>query len=122
MAYADAVYYFDIFRGSVISIDDLPRALEDASDQVDFMTFNRIRAIGFDNLTPFQQEMVQKAVCQHAEYVFQYGDFLNMPLTGYSAGSISMSFKSEALIEGIQTSGSVQNNLAATGLTNRRLR
>lgn len=105
----------------LIPDDKLKKALSRSSDQIDSLTYNRIVAAGFDNLTPFQQKNVTKAVCQQSDFIYQYGDFLNMPLSGYSAGSVSLSFKAVEGAGGIQTTDSVANLLNATGLTSRRL-
>ena len=60
--YASPDYYKKTFVG-VISADSevLASKLKSASDKIDILTFNRIRGIGFDNLTPFQQEVIRKA-------------------------------------------------------------
>lgn len=112
---------YELYGNGSIPVDELDRALSNASDQIDSLTYNRINAIGIENLTAYQQKNVKKAICQQADFVFEYGDFLNMPLAGYSAGSVSLSFKAVEGAGGIQTSESVSNLLNATGLTNRRL-
>lgn len=104
-----------------IPVDKLKKALMKASDQIDSLTYNRIIAIGFDNLTQFQQTNVKKAVCEQADFVHKYGDYLDMPIQGYGAGSISMSFKSVEGGGGIKTNDAVINLLMPTGLADRRL-
>lgn len=109
------------YGDGLIPDEQLERALSRASDQIDSLTYNRIVAANMDLLTPFQQKNVKKAVCHQADFHFQYGDFLNMPLSGFSAGSVSVSFKTVEGGGGIQTSDAVMNLLSATGLTSRRL-
>jgi len=120
MAYADGTYYKETYGGSVIPDEQLGIQLERASDQVDSMTFNRIVAKGFAGLTSFQQERVKKAVCAQADFNVQYGEFTDIPLQGFSAGGISMSFAGER-INGVATSRAVKSYLDQTGLTSRRL-
>jgi hypothetical protein len=122
MAYADADDYALYGDGSIPS-EGLDKALDQASDEIDILTYSRIVGIGFANLTPFQQTRVKKAVCQHADFLTRYGDFLNVPFSSYGAGSTSMSFGKDQSTGagGIQTSSAVLNLLKATGLTNRRL-
>ncbi|BBI32363.1 head-tail connector protein [Cohnella abietis] len=120
MAYATDTDYAEYGEG-VIPADKLDSALSRASDQLDSLTYNRIVARGFDDLSPFQQLNVTKAVCQQADFWYKYGDFLNMPLAGYSAGSVSLSFKAIQGAGGIQTTENVVNLLKPTGLTNRGL-
>lgn len=120
MAYATKADY-DRYGDGLIPPDQLEKVLDRASDQVDNLTYNRIVAWGFDKLTPFQQGRVKKAVCQQADFTYQYGEYLDMPLSGYSAGSISLSFKSVEGAGGVQTTEAVANLLKATGLTDRRM-
>ncbi|MDF9845178.1 MULTISPECIES: hypothetical protein [unclassified Paenibacillus] len=120
MAYATVAEYEQYGDGS-IPAEELPAALERASDQIDALTYNRIAAGGIIDLTSFQQLKVIKAVCQQADFYHTYGDYLNFPLSGYSAGSVSLSFKSVEGAGGVQTTEAVSSLLAATGLTSRRL-
>jgi hypothetical protein len=117
MAYVDGAYY-SAFSGLIT--DRLDSKLEKATDQIDSLTYNRIVGKGFDNLTPFQQDKVKKAVCLHADFVEQYGEYIDMPLAGFSAGSISVNFNANK-VNGITTTQEVLNYLAQTGLTCRRL-
>ena len=120
MAYVDTTYYKDTFGGTIIPDEQLNNRLERASDQVDTLTYNRIVSIGFDKLTEFQKDKINKAVCLHADFVEQYGDYIDMPLSGFSAGSTSVSFNANK-INGITTTQEVLNYLKQTGLTCRRL-
>lgn len=120
MAYIDYQYYKDEFNGTVLEEYNSKQRLERASDQVDSLTFNRIRAKGFDNLTEFQKDRIKKATCIHAEFIEQYGDYIDTPLSGFSAGSTSVSFKTNK-VNGITTTQEVLNYLNQTGLTCRRI-
>jgi hypothetical protein len=116
MAYADADYYKYTYGGNVIPDEALNSQLTKASDQVDSLTYNRIRAVGFDGLTPFQQGCIKKAVCSQADFNAQYGAYANMPLTGYSIGDVSLSLATEK-INGVATNRDVLQYLSQTGLT-----
>jgi len=120
MTYATTDDY-DRYGDDLIPADKVEKALDRASDQIDRLTYNRIVACGFDNLTPFQRTSVTKAVCQQADFVFKYGDYLTMPLSGYSAGSTSMTFKATTGAGGVHTTEAVLDLLMPTGLTNRGL-
>ncbi|WP_040209869.1 hypothetical protein [Clostridium polynesiense] len=117
MAYADLSYYKNTFRGNKIADESL---LERASDQIDSLTFNRINGVGFNSLTPFQQDKIKKAVCIQAEFIEQYGEYIDMPLSGYSVGDVSLSFTG-SVINGVTTTKEVLGYLKQTGLTSRRL-
>lgn len=118
--YADETYYKETFKGSTIPDDELANKLDRASDQVDSLTFNRIVGRGFDNLTEFQQDKVKKAVCIHADFVYQYGEYIDMPLAGFTAGSTTVNFNSNK-VNGVTTTQEVLRYLNQTGLTCRRL-
>ncbi|CAM3833311.1 hypothetical protein ACRTCC_000277 [Clostridium perfringens] len=120
MDYVDSSYYRENFKGIILNDDTLENRLERAADQIDVLTYNRIIGIGFENLSPFQQDKIKKAVCLQAEFIEQYGEFINMPLSGYSAGSTSVSFNG-SIVNGITTTKEVINYISQTGLNSRRL-
>ncbi|EOU1600928.1 hypothetical protein [Clostridium perfringens] len=120
MSYVDSSYYKENFKGNVLLDENIDNRLERASDQIDVLTYNRIIGIGFENLSPFQQDKIKKAVCLQAEFIEQYGEFINMPLSGYSAGSTSVSFNG-SIVNGITTTKEVINYISQTGLNSRRL-
>lgn len=117
MAYVDSEYYKEIFKGKM-EISEF--TFERASDAIDSMTYNRIIARGFEKLTPFQIDKVKKAVCLHAEFIEQYGDYIDTPLSGFSAGSVSISLDAQKA-NGIATTRQVIQYLDQSGLTCRRL-
>lgn len=116
MAYVDIDFY-NSYSGSIK--ENIESKLERASEQIDSMTFNRIVATGFDNLTEFQQDKIKKAVCLHVNFLEQYGEYLNNPLSSFSAGSISVTLNRDVVknINGVTTSNEVYNLLKQTGLT-----
>ncbi|HBI6897754.1 TPA: hypothetical protein K8N32_001358 [Clostridium perfringens] len=120
MSYVDSSYYKENFKGKVLLDENIDNRLERASDQIDVLTYNRIIGIGFENLSPFQQDKIQKAICLQAEFIEQYGDFVNMPLSSYSVGSTSVSFNG-SIVNGITTTKEVINYISQTGLNSRRL-
>lgn len=120
MSYVDKTYYNDSFGGVILPEEHIENKLERASDQIDTLTYNRIVGKGFENLTNFQQDKIKKAVCIHAEFIEQYGTYIDMPLNGFSAGSVSVSFNAQK-VNGITTTQEVLNYLKQTGLTCRRL-
>jgi hypothetical protein len=120
MSYVDYKYYKDTFGGSLLQEYNCKTKLERASDQIDSLTFNRISSKGFDNLTEFQKDRIKKAVCIHAEFIEQYGDYINAPLSSFSAGSISVNFNTKTF-NGVSATQEVLNYLNQTGLTCRRI-
>lgn len=121
MAYVDYNYYKDTYRGT-LDEDTAAKLLEESSDQVDRLTYGRIRKRGFDNLTEYQQEMIKKAVCYQVDFLDNYGEYLSSPLSGFSIGDVSLSFgKENQGPGGIIADKKTLDYLAQTGLATRRL-
>ena len=128
--YADAEDFARFCPDTVIDAERLGTALEDASRDVDGLTFNRIGtardgdAVGFDALTPFQRELVKRAVCRHAAFHAEYGEWLDSPLESYGINGVSIGFGSggsgsaSGVVErgGVKTSPRVLALLRMTGL------
>lgn len=72
--------------------DDAIRFLTEASRNVDTLTFNRIVAKGFDNLTEFQQEIIKQVVCEQADFLYDNADAIASVLDSYSINGVSMKF------------------------------
>lgn len=87
--YASEEYYTDAFEGTMLPEDDIVKYLKLAQEKIDDITFNRIVGIGFDNLTDFQKECVQKAVCYQAEYYYENG-VNSLNISSYSVLDISV--------------------------------
>ena len=60
--YVTLEYYKNTFEGTLLADDNADKYLTLASEKIDDVTFNRIVDIGFDKLTTFQKECIQKAV------------------------------------------------------------
>ena len=86
------------------SDDAIEKAIKEAEEDVNIMTYGRIYARGFDTLSAFQQEKVKLAVARQADFRSQYSDLLSNPLSSYS-------------INGVDTSRDVTGVLNQTGLT-----
>lgn len=119
MSYAALDYYHDLgLQGDDTVLKPL---LEQASDAVDALCYGRIRHVGFDGLTEFQQEKVKKAVCYHAAFLYAYGDLLNSPLSSYGINGVSMSFDAGRVVTqgGVTTNQAVMQQLRQSGLATR---
>jgi len=124
-AYADSTYYTDTYKGTCISTADIDKALLDASIHIDSLTYNRIRAVGFDNLTDFQQDIIKDCVCRLAEFENTNATELNSMLSAYSLNGVSMTFNKSWLVNvlcGVAVPTAVYSELEQTGLCTGRLR
>ena len=115
--YEDYVEYGGQEESGVIN-----NILQEASININKACYGRIEGIGFDKLSEFQQGLIKRAACTQADFMNTYGDFLDSPMSGFSAGSISMSFKDTAKnVGGALISNKALSYLNSTGLTSRRL-
>lgn len=90
--YATYEYYCDVYKGNVIPMDELDKALQQASRHIDSLTYNRIVGQRFLSLTPFQQDVIREVVCQQADFETENADEINTILQGYSINGVSAQF------------------------------
>ena len=93
-AYANESYYFSVYQGDTLGYDDAHKWLLQASRHIDALTFNRIVAKGFDNLTEFQKDVIKEVVYRQAEFEYENEDMINTVLSSYSLNGVSMNFGS----------------------------
>ena len=117
--YVDETYYKENYLGT-LDTEDLAKRLKEASQQVDMLTFNRIRGKGFDNLTSFQQSVIKEVICQHVDFVYENQDMIDSVLQSYSINGVSMTFGQSwnvEVINGVAMKRITYELLKQTGLT-----
>ena len=115
--YVNSEYYLNSYKGKTIPAVDIDSYLLKASEKVDELTFNRIVKIGFDNLTDFQKEKVQRAVCTHADCIYENGTEMGQ-ISSYSVLDISVSDDNKNSTEAkYGVNSDTYNLLKQTGLT-----
>lgn len=122
--YADAAYYFNEHNGSVIAEEELEKALKKASRHIDTLTYNRIIAKGFTNLTKFQQSIVKEVCCSLADFETENAELINSMLKSYSLNGVSMTFGSSwnvSVERGVAIRSDLYERLQQTGLCCRSL-
>ena len=87
-SYADIIFYRQEYEGEFQGTDRaLWRILEQASHQIDGLTFNRI--VGrFDKLTEHQKYVVKRACCFQADFLDEFGPEGGDMVTGYAVGDV----------------------------------
>lgn len=118
--YIDYSYYKDTYKGNLES-EALEKLIEDASFDIDRLTYGRIRKKGFEKLTEFQKELVRKAMCYQIDFIHTYGEYFNIPLTGFSVGDVSLSLENSNIRNGINASKKTLDYLLQSGLMSRRI-
>lgn len=119
MAYADVSYYMDEYKGTVLTEENAGRYLDMASDVVDQLTFYRIHAILFENLTEFQKKTVRDANCSIADFSLENADLIESAVSSYSINGVSVGSglsPSVKLVGGVYIPSAVYGKLLATGL------
>lgn len=117
--YVSAEYYRETYGGTAVPDDVLPVMLRTASRHIDSLTFGRIAGMGFDGLTPLQQELVQEVVCRQAEFEYENEDELATVLSGYSINGVSVQFGSSWNVfiqNGVAMRRDIYDMLRQTGL------
>ena len=118
--YADLEYYHNTYGGR-LSDEEAEKALKQASRHIDILTHRRIAGIGFENLTPFQQETVKEVACMMADFESANASMINSLINSYSINGASINFSGESancqLVNGVVVQKDVYAYLAQTGLT-----
>ena len=119
--YVTYEYYCDAYKGDVIPMDELDKALKQASRHIDSLTYNRIVGRGFSSLTEFQQEVIREVVCRQADFEYENVDLLTSALSSYSINGVSAGFNGQAWNvftgKGVAMKRDDYALLAQTGLT-----
>ena len=118
--YADLEYYKNTYCGKLPE-EEAEKALKQASKHIDILTYRRIAGIGFENLTPFQQETVKEVCCMMADFESANASMINSLINSYSINGASISFSGESancqIVNGIIVQKDVYAYLSQTGLT-----
>lgn len=99
--------------------------LRQASRHIDSLTYNRIVAAGFENLTEFQQEIIKEVCCRQAQFEVENEDAISSVLSSYSINGVSMNFGSSWNVfteHGVAMRRDAYSLLQQTGLCCRLLR
>lgn len=121
-AYATVEEYTQLLPDAVeVTASDLRQA----SRHIDSLTYNRIVAAGFENLTEFQQKIIKEVCCRQAQFEVENEDAISSVLSSYSINGVSMQFGSSWNVfteHGVAMRRDVYSLLQQTGLCCRLLR
>lgn len=123
--YVDLDYYKNTYKGN-LEDTEIEKALNQASRHIDTLTYNRVVAVGFDNLTDYQQGIIKECVCLLADWESENADYITNLLSSYSLNGASMSFTGNSataqVVNGIAISREIYSHLQKCGLCTRSLR
>ena len=100
--YADKEYYTEVYGGTLIGEEELKRQLDTAGRQIDTLTYCKIRGIGFDNLTAYQQDQIRYVNCLLADFIYENKDELESMLSSYGINGVSMTFSNGINVTKVQ--------------------
>ena len=109
------------YHGTVIDVDELEHSLRTASRNIDTITFNRIVAKGFENLTQFQQQIIREACVRLAEFIYTNKDELESIVGGYTINGVSVNYGNAPgmiNVNGITVPVEIYELVSQTGLCN----
>ncbi|MEM5767584.1 MAG: hypothetical protein AAGU32_04760 [Bacillota bacterium] len=118
-AYIDQIYYSDTYKGKPVDAADFPRLALRSSEQVDAMTFNRVRKAGLPTFDADTQTAVKNSVCAIAEALaaFEAHTDGGVVTTSESVGGYSYTVNAESVASVMQSAIRVAAGyLADTGL------
>lgn len=116
--YVTAEEYTEMGYTAVPS-ESLDAYLLEASRNIDTLTFNRIVAKGFDNLTEFQQELIKEVCCKQTDFLYENKDAIASILNRYSINGVTMEFGTGfnmTIENGLPIQNTVYSLLKQTGL------
>ncbi len=119
MSYADYQYYTEIYGGSVITAENAPKTLQNASDTIDVLTYCRIVSRGLEGLSEYQKGVVQKITCALAEWQTENGDMLAAPYSSYSINGVAATWGESVgvrKVNGVMIPNNLYAELVKTGL------
>lgn len=123
--YAGIEYYKNTYKGNLDGAD-AEKALSKASRHIDTLTYNRIVAVGFDNLTEYQQGIIKECECLMADWETENADYIDSMLSSYSLNGASMSFTGQSasatVVSGVAVSRDIYSHLQKCGLCTKSLR
>ncbi|WP_411337221.1 hypothetical protein [Ruminococcus gauvreauii] len=99
--------------------EEFERFLKRASRHIDSLTYNRIVGRGFNNLTPYQQEIIKEVCCAQADFEYQNADEIESVLQSYSINGVSAQFGggwNTHIENGVMMRADVYSMLTQTGL------
>jgi hypothetical protein len=119
MSYVDYEYYSTTYGGTIITAEDAPKLLQNASNTVDILTYCRIVSRGLEACTDFQKHIIQQVVCALAEWQSENADILNNPYNSYSINGVTATWGNSVgvrKINGVLIPNTIYSELIKTGL------
>lgn len=93
MIYATVEYYIDEYMSEIMDDEEvIEKKLKEASRIIDILTFNRIKRIGYDKLSEFEQEILQECCCEIADFYYSNSEELSTMINKYSINGVTIEY------------------------------
>lgn len=86
----DVLYYTTEFKGKIIPQEQIEYFLEGATYDIHTLTFNR--TVNPSNLTPFQLNLIKRAICSQAEHNYLRNDVSGLNIQSISSDGSAISY------------------------------
>lgn len=109
----------DYLKYYTVVPENFDRLVHKASGMIDTLTYNRIVATGFDNLTAHQRATIAECCCEIVQFYDEYADMLDTVLKSYGINGVSMQLDYNTGVcvkNGCTLRRSTYNKLMSTGL------
>lgn len=109
----------DYLKYYTVVPDNFEQLANKASRIIDTLTYNRIVATGYENLTEFQRETITECCCEIVQFYDDNVDILDSVLNSYSINGVSMQFNTNLNIcikNGCVIRTNTYGRLMSTGL------
>lgn len=119
MAYVDYDYYVNTYGGDRITASGATRALQEASNTIDSLTYRRIGSDDMEGLTAFQKQVIQHATCALADWQTENAEILSSPYSSYSINGVNAVWGKSAGVKqvcGVLIPNQLYAELVKTGL------
>ena len=110
-----------VANGGVLEGDVAVPLLKKATSHINTLTFNRIIAKGFDNLSQWQQDIVKEVIQEYVEWMYSNEALINTYLKSYSINGTSMTIDGAWTVytaRGVAIPMNLYTTLENTGLCN----
>ena len=107
--------------GGILEGDVAVPLLKKAERNINALTFNRIVAKGFDNLSLWQQDIIKEVIQEYVEWMYSNEALLNTYLKSYSINGTSMTIDGAwnvCIARGVAIPMDLYTTLENTGLCN----
>lgn len=119
--YVDYDYYVNVYGGSVLPEEQANRIFIEASRMIDTLTFCRIKNLGLDKCSEWEQEIIKEVCCEIAEFNYQNKADLTTLLNEYEINGVRMKWGTAggniSIINGITILNATYSKLCQTRFT-----